>query len=310
MRAVFFPAPPTKLFLAMPYIARRPCGLDAVTIRGLRVQLYRWPGANIAPTLLLHGWGDTGETFQFLVDQLSPQRSYLACDMRGFGRSEWVPGGYWFADYLADLDALLEQLSPAAPIDLIGHSMGGNVAMLYAGARPERVRTLVSLEGFGLPRTTAQQAPARYRQWLGQLRNGTAFATYESFAAFERVLARRNPRTPADRLNFIVRSWGYERADGQIALRADPQHKQLNPVLYQREQAEACWQEITAPVLLVTGTESEIAQRLASEGGETDISRLCRRATTKKVVRAGHMMHHEQPEQVARLIDEFLSEHT
>ena len=105
--------------------------------------------------MLLHGWGDTGETCQFLVDHLAAERTCVAIDMRGFGRTQRPQDGYWFPDYLADLDALLDQLSPDAPVDLVGHSMGGNVAMLYAGVRPQRVRRLVSLEGFGMPRTDA-----------------------------------------------------------------------------------------------------------------------------------------------------------
>ena len=84
------------------------------------------------------------ETFQFLVDCFSADRTCIAIDMRGFGRTQRPDDGYWFPDYLADVDALLDQLAPDAPVDLIGHSMGGNIAMLYAGARPNRVRRTTS----------------------------------------------------------------------------------------------------------------------------------------------------------------------
>ena len=119
---------------------------------------------------LLHGWQDTGDTFQFMVDAFEQDWPLAALDWRGFGRSEWPQDGYWFPDYLADLDALLDQLSPAAPACLVGHSMGGNIAALYAGMRPERVRCVVNLEGFGLPRTSPEQAPARLRKWLDQVK--------------------------------------------------------------------------------------------------------------------------------------------
>ena len=101
--------------------------------------------------LLLHGWMDTGASFQFVVDCMADDSSCVALDWRGFGRTDWEPNGYWFPNYLADLDALLDILSPNQPTHLVGHSMGGNVASLYAGVRPERVARLVNIEGSGCP---------------------------------------------------------------------------------------------------------------------------------------------------------------
>ena len=284
---------------------RRQPELATIDIRGLKFQIYRWPGERTQPLVFAHGWGDTGETFQFLIDQLSPLHSVVAFDARGFGRTEWPQDGYWFPDYLADLDALLDILSPDAPVDLLGHSMGGNVAMLYAGARPQRVRRLMNLEGFGLPSMTADQAPARYREWLDEVRDGTYFATYDDFAQFEKVLARRNPRTSPERLAFIARSWGYVNAAGRIELRADPRHKRVNPALYQRDQAEACWREITAPVMFVIGGLSDVAQRLAQPQAAEHFKDQFRAIEFVTLAAAGHMMHHEQPERIAELVEQF-----
>lgn len=290
----------------MSYVARRPAQLDTLTLRDLQFQLYRWPGADPRPTLLIHGWGDTGETYQFLVDHLPAERTFIAADMRGFGRTQHPQDGYWFPDYLADLDALMDRLSPDEPLDLVGHSMGGNIATLYAGARPERVRKLVTLEGFGLARTTADQAPARYTEWLDEVKRGVEFSTYDSLEQFIRVLARRNPRTPADRLEFVARSWAQQRADGRIELRADPRHKRVNPVLYQRDQAEACWRAIAAPVLFVVADQSEMARRMAEEIGAERLRTLFRNVEAATIEGAGHMMHHERPEELAQLIARFL----
>lgn len=291
----------------MSYLARRRPELETITLRGLDFQLYRWAADPArVPVLLLHGWGDVGATWQFLVDELDDARVCIAVDQRGFGRTQWAPGGYWFPDYLADLDALLRLLSPNAPIDLIGHSMGGNVAMLYAGVRPQRVRRLVNLEGFGLSRTSPQQAPARYAQWLDELEQGTRYATYDSYDHFVRLLARRNPRTPADRLELIARAWGCERPDGSVELRADPAHKRVNPVLYQHDQAQACWRKITAPVLVVSGGVSHVARRHAEEGGEQALRDSIGALQTALLPGAGHMLHHEQPRELAELIEPFL----
>lgn len=290
----------------MPYRPLRPARHGSLSARGLEFHLYRWPGSNPDPLVLLHGWGDSGETYQFLVDCFAADRTCLAVDMRGFGRTQRPDDGYWFPDYLADLDALLDQLAPGAAVDLVGHSMGGNIAMLYAGVRPRRIRRLVSLEGLGMMRTTPDQAPARYAQWLDEVKHGSEFNVYENYEQFVRVLAHRNPRTSNERLDFIARSWGQERSDGKIEVRADPKHKRVNPVLYQREQAEACWRAIQAPLLFVSADQSELVKRMSDESKETRLRELFRTGTFATLKDAGHMMHHERPEQVAALIEQFL----
>lgn len=292
----------------MPYVARRPAQRETLLARGLTFQLYRWPGADPHPVMLVHGWGDTGETWQFVADHLPRERTYVAMDMRGFGRTQHPQDGYWFADYLADLEAVLDQIAPDAPVDLVGHSMGANVAMLYAGVRAQRVRRLVSLEGFGMMRTTPDQAPTRYAEWLDQIRKPAAFATYDDYEQFMRVLTRRNPRTPPERIEFIARSWARKREDGRIELWADPRHKHVNPVLYQREQAESCWRAMTAPILFVIGDQSDLARRMGDELQGEKLRDVFQNITRATIAAAGHMLHHEQPEAVAQLIEKFLDQ--
>ncbi len=289
----------------MTYSVRRPPSLATRKARGLTFQFYHWPGDDPRPIVFAHGWGDSGETFQFIVDQLSTRHTIVAFDARGFGRTEWPQDGYWFPDYLADLDALLDDLSPDEPVDLLGHSMGGNVVMMYAGARPQRVRRLINLEGFGLQQVSGTHAPARYREWLDEIKVGSRYASYATFEQLASVLARRNPRTPPDRLEFIARSWAQER-DGRVELRADPRHKRVNPVLYQRDQAEACWREIAAPVMFVVGGLSDVAQRLGDAETAAHFERQFRDLTLVTIADAGHMVHHERPAEVAELIERFL----
>ena len=291
----------------MSYQPRRPPRHATLELRGLAHHVTRWGPDGVTPLVFLHGWADTGDTFQFVVDALGAERAVLALDWRGFGTSAWQGAPYWFPDYLADLDALLETVLPGAPATLVGHSMGGNIACLYAGIRPERVARLVNLEGFGLARTRPEQAPERYRQWLDELRAPPAFSTYESRERFAQVLARRNPRLAAERAAFIAERWSKRLADGSFTVAADPAHKLVNPVLYRREEAEACWRRAVAPTLLVLGGRSEFRARLGADGTDEYFRSIFPHATLAVVPQAGHMLHHEAPEAVASLIEEFLA---
>jgi pimeloyl-ACP methyl ester carboxylesterase len=290
----------------MSYRPRRTPEHERRAVRGLEIHLTRWPGTDPCPWLLLHGWMDAGATFQFLADALRPERSLIAPDWRGFGSSAWPADGYWFPDYYADLDALIDELSPRTPTTLIGHSMGANIAMVYAGLRPQRVRAVVSIEGFGLPRTRPDQAPERFRSWLDELHATPTFARFPSYIAFAQYLEKRSPRLPADRAEFIARAWAEERAHGDVRMRADPRHKRVNPILYRREEAEACWREIRAPLLFVAGEESDHTRRFTGDASLEAMRSLVPGITLVTVASAGHMVHHEQPEALAAAIEEFI----
>jgi len=279
-------------------------------IRGVSHHFTQWRGtlpADDPPLLLLHGFLDCGATFQFLADELAPARSLLAPDWRGFGESAWSPQGYWFPDYFADLEAIIDAVAPGTPVDIVGHSMGGNVAMMYAGLRPERVRRLVSLEGFGLVTAAPERALARYRDWLDQLREPEAASVFPSLEVFTGVLRKRNPRLPGARADFIARAWCEVLPDGRVRLRFDPAHKRVNPILYRREEAAACWAALRAPLLYVEGAESDFRSRLQGAGDPGRMREWVPQLEPRVVPAAGHMLHHDQPAAVAQLIEEFLA---
>ena len=275
-------------------------------IRGLEHRVTRWGPESDAPVVLLHGWGDSADSFQFIADEIAPDWPLAAIDWRGFGHSDWHPGGYWFPDYYADLDELLDRLCPASPARLVGHSMGGNVAMVYAGVRPDRVQRIVNLEGFGLPRTDPSQAPARLARWLDQLRERPEPGDYATAQDLAERLLRRNPRLGAGRASFIAERWTRPQPGGGVRLRADPAHRHVNPYLYRREEMEACWRRVAAPVLLVVGGLSEIAARFGTEGVADAFRALIPDLRVELLAGAGHMLHHEEPAAIARLIEDFL----
>jgi pimeloyl-ACP methyl ester carboxylesterase len=255
--------------------------------------------------VFLHGWGDSGATFQFVVDELVQRWHVIAPDWRGFGRTENQARAYWFPDYLADLDELLSKYSPSQPVRIVGHSMGGNVAGLYAGAMPERVRALVNVEGFGLPDTDPDDAPGRYREWLQRSREIPGFRDFDSMAALSRHIARRNPRISDAQARFVAAAWAVEGPEGPV-LRADPAHKLPNAVLYRRAEAEACWRKVRAPVLLVAGAESSVFEAVGLSPDDRNLRLPYPEPRTTIIGSCGHMVHFDAPGPLAAAIEDFL----
>ena len=285
---------------------------ETLRVRGLDMHLTRWgppPSASEPPIVLLHGWLDCGETFQFLADALQRERSLAALDWRGFGRSEWPQEGYWFPDYFGDLDAVLDEISPGVPARLVGHSMGGNIACSYAGMRPERVRCVINLEGFGLPRTSPDQAPARIRKWLDQLKTKPERKGYASFAELAGIIRLRYPRFSPQQAAFVAGVWGKLDAGGRVQLAGDPRHHWVNPILYKREDTEAYWRELKAPLLMLIGELSEFLPKLGADGTFDAFRGIFPHMEIERVAGAGHMLHIEKPEMLAPLIESFLDKH-
>jgi len=278
-------------------------------LRRLRYHVRHWVGDPARRMVLLHGWMDVSASFQFLVDALAPDWDVYAPDWRGYGLTDWSGAdSYWFPDYVADLDAMLERIQPETPVNLVGHSLGGNVAGLYAGIRPERVAKFVNLEGFGMPATRPDQAPKRYARWMEELRVAPKLRPYASYAALAGRMQQNNSRLTRERADFLARHWGKDTADGGVVLRSDPAHKLVNATLYRLDEARACWERVTAPVLWVDAAESETLKRMGLSAEEHAARRAAFRDLRHVTVPdAGHMLHHDRPEAVARLIEAFLS---
>lgn len=283
-------------------------------LRGLRYHLREWGpvDAPAARTLvMLHGWMDASASFQFVVDSLASAWRVVAPDWRGYGLTDSGPGDcYWFPDYLADLEFILDDVYRREPARLVGHSMGGNVAMLYAGIRPHRVRAVANLEGFGLRGARSEQAPDRYAQWIDELKAGGSLRDYASLAEVAARLMKTNPRLSADRAAWLAGHWTRPDGTGRFRVAADPAHRIVNPTLYRIDEVLACWHRIECPVLWVQGAQTEVLRHVAVNPAEAmqEIDRrrgVLRDVETVVIEDAGHMLHHDCPEQVARLISDF-----
>ena len=274
-------------------------------VRNVNYYINEWGDPADPLLVFLHGWGDSGATFQFVVDALARQWHVIAPDWRGFGRTHCRAACYWFPDYLADLDDLLSKYSPSAPVRLVGHSMGGNVGGLYAGAMPERVAAFVNIEGFGLFDTSPDEAPARYREWLQRLPEVPEFTRFDSMDALARHIAKRSPRMSAAQARFVAEAWADVGPDGPV-LRANPAHKLPNPVLYRRAEAEACWRNIAAPVLLVAGADSAVFEAVGVRPAEGVLDLPFPNSRTRIIENCGHMVYFEAPGPLAAAIEDFL----
>jgi pimeloyl-ACP methyl ester carboxylesterase len=297
---------------------RRPSTSHFVDVRGERHHVLTWGSPQSTPLVLLHGWMDVGASFQFLVDALAGDWYAIAPDLRGFGRSAWQPLGYWFHDYLADLEALLDRFVPHGPARLVGHSLGGNIVMYYAGVRPARVDRVVSLEGFGIPAETADDAPSKMAKWLDASADPPHFRPYDNLAAVADRLQKTNPRLPRDKAEFLAPHWARSLPDGRAELYSDPRHKMPFPQVYRIEESVAVWRNVVAPVLWIAATESKIPRWLArhpeGEMGTDGLDEVRRRVAQVRngrlvtIGEAAHMLHHDQPAAVAAQMEQFLAD--
>jgi len=298
------------------YQAKRTSRTEFVPIRNLEYHVRLWgePGPGKVALVMLHGWMDVGASYQFVVDAFEQDHYVIAPDWRGFGLTQ-PPNAdsYWFPDYLADLDFLIDHYSPAAPVHLVGHSMGGNIAMLYAGSRPQRVRRLVNLEGFGLAATQPAEAPARYARWMDELkafhRGEMALKHYDSAAGVASRLMKTNRRLSQDKADWLARHWGRPDGDGRWRVLGDAAHKITNPQLYRVDEVLAVHRAIAAPTLSVEASDDSLVQWWKGKYTLAEYHERLRHIPDVRcavVQDAGHMLHHDQPGQLAALIEEFL----
>jgi pimeloyl-ACP methyl ester carboxylesterase len=271
-----------------------------ITVRGLELSLSTFGPPEGELVVCLHGFLDQGASWEGVGLALGA-RGYrlVAPDARGHGRSAHVGvGGYYhFTDYLVDLDGLAEQLSPERPFALVGHSMGGTVATMYAGARPDRVEALVNIEGLGPPAVSDEHAVGQLVSHLRQLRKTPE---HRVLAGLDDAVARMRSYTPelpeafARRLaERATEPWG----DG-LRWRWDPLHRTRGAIALDANRFDVLLGRIRAPVTLVAGDKSPFALEDVQE-------RVARLALSRTVtLPSGHHPHFECPERLAGVIDE------
>lgn len=282
----------------------------------VRLHIRRWGDPQAPLLFLLHGWMDVSASFQFVVDELQRDWQIVAPEWRGFGSSQWLNRPYFFAEHLGDLDAIVSRYAPEGKVRLVGHSMGGILSCLYAGIRPERVERVISLEGFGIAPTTPDMAPARYAQWFETLKNPPRMHVYQDRGTFARRLRHMDRFLTIERAEYLAKHLA-RIGDGEtrhglrrhgIIWNGDPWHKASSPYLFRLEESMAIWKQITCPVHWVAGRQSWVIRDFAARPGDWEARQACFAHLSESWVEdSDHMLHHDQPAEVARIIETFLA---
>jgi len=288
------------------YIPTSPSATNHQKIRGLKYQLRSW-GDPAAPLLFcLHGHRDGSATFQFVVDALARDWRIVAPDWRGHGGSDWCVHGYSFQDYLADLDQMVDQLAPDGPVSILGHSLGGNIANVYAGIRPQRVKRVASIDGFGLRPKDLRETPEYLDAWLKSWRSEPKIRVYPDVAAMADRLIAANKRLSRDKALFLAQHTS-RAVDGGYAWSFDPGHQRPFATTYRVDEWAACWRRIEAPTLwIAAGDRFERMDRTGEGGFEWRLAQL-RHGDWVQVAETGHNIHHDRPAQLARIIEDFFA---
>jgi len=277
-----------------------------VDCRGLTIHVIERGPLHGRHVLLHHGFLDHARSWDPVAEALASDHRVFALDARGHGDSDPVGRGgyYYFQDYVSDLFDVATALAPSTPLVLVGHSMGGMVCSLFAGTFPDLAAALVSVEGAGPPARSPSEAPALMEEWIQGVRRVRA-APPRRMESLEEAAARLrayNPRLTPERSLTLARHGTRDLPGGGCVWKFDPLHQTRTPQPFYLEQARAFWSRIPCPALRVSGVETPFRWEDAEDRESIPGAR------TARVPGAGHMVHHDQPEALARLIREFLHE--
>jgi len=274
----------------------------------LRLHYLDWGNPDAPPLVLVHGGRDHARSWDWVVERFRDRWHIIAPDLRGHGDSQWSQdGGYAMPGLIYDLAQLVHQRQ-LAPVTLIGHSLGGNIATRYAGIYPGKVRRLVSIEGLGLSPTAmaerlAKPLAERMRAWI-EAQRGLAARQPRRYDSIKDAVARMqaaNKHLPLEQANHLTRHGVNQNEDGTYSWKFDPYLHVFPPIDLPVAEVERLWAEVACPTLLVYGKES-----WASNPQEDGRARHFKNARVVMVENAGHWVHHDQTDYFVETVREFL----
>ena len=225
-----------------------------VTVNDVRLHVLEWGDAAAAPMVCVHGYTSSAQAFNAFARQFQDRYRIVVPDVRGHGESAWSPAGaYAYHDQVADLAALVDRLG-LARFTLVGTSMGGIIAMAYAGAHPDRLERLV-INDIG---PDVETGSGRITQMVGS--RPDEFATLEDAMAYRRAMSPIGAGRTDDDQRELALGVLRQRPDGRWIWKMDP--------AYIRQRVErgaparpALWpvlERLPCPTLVVWGTDSDV----------------------------------------------------
>ncbi|MGD9765685.1 MAG: alpha/beta fold hydrolase [Candidatus Binatia bacterium] len=276
----------------------------------LKLHYVDWGNPEKPPLLLIHGGRDHARNWDWVAQDLRRDFHVIAPDLRGHGDSQWAIGGsYAMVDYTLDVAQLLSALD-IKRITIVGHSLGGSIALQYTGTYPERVEKVVAIEGLGPPPEMLREhhppAHERMRVWIEEMK-ALARRHPRRYATLEEAVARMrdaNPRLTKEQARHLTVHGCYRDEDGTYLWKFDNYVRATSPYLFNLADAEELWKRITCPVLLLRGTES-----WASDPELDGRAKAFRSYTFHNIEGAGHWVHHDQLEVFLKHLRDFLDAH-
>jgi pimeloyl-ACP methyl ester carboxylesterase len=274
----------------------------------LRLHYVDWGNPGAPPLLLLHGGRDHCRNWDWVAGALRDEWHVIAPDLRGHGDSQWsADGNYTMESYIYDFAQLIHQ-QQLAPVTIIAHSLGGNIALRYTGTYPEAVRKLVAVEGLGFaPQRLRERAEIplaeRLRQWIDEKRGFAArlprrYGTLEE--AYQRMQEENRHLSPA-RARHLTMHGVNQNEDGTWSWKFDNYVRAWPPCDMPMAEVESLWRAITCPTLLVYGCESGASDPL-SDGRAAHFQN----GRVVHFEQAGHWVHHDRFDAFMALATSFI----
>jgi pimeloyl-ACP methyl ester carboxylesterase len=254
------------------------------------------------PMMLIHGGQDHCRNWDFVAEHLADRYTIYAPDLRGHGDSGWAIGGmYSIPEFTLDVAKLANSID--GPLTVIGHSLGGAIALQYAGTFPGKVDKLVSIEGWGPPLQEHSPAHRRMQEWVGHMldverRQPRRYTSLEE--ATKRML-EANPHLTPEMARHLTEHGANRNDDGTYTWKFDNYVRIRSPYEFNLDDAMVIWSQIKAPTLLVKGAESWAVD--PEKTGRADAVRDRRSVIIEK---AGHWVHHDKLDEFMSHVEQFL----
>jgi pimeloyl-ACP methyl ester carboxylesterase len=276
----------------------------------LRLHYVDWGNPSKPPLLLVHGGRDHCRNWDWVAAALREDWHVIAPDLRGHGDSQWsTDGSYTMAGYIYDLAQLVHQ-QRLAPVTIIAHSLGGNIALRYAGIYPDTVARLVAIEGVGLPSAmlaarAARTIAERMDEWIREQRAlaGRLPRRYASIEDAFKRMQTENPHLTAEQARHLTVHGANQNEDGTYSWKFDNYVRAWPPYDMSPRHIQDLWAAITCPTLILYGRESWAGNPV--EDGRTA---AFRNARVVGVDGAGHWLHHDRLDEFLRIVRTFFTE--